>query len=93
MKRVKMLMVIALVLVLPGCSGSSGVGLRPDPLPARVRTECAGPERLLSDGGKVRNDEITIARLGEALIFCEWARGQAVSAYDELKNILNAGAS
>jgi len=70
-------------LALAGCGGSSGdgAGLRIDPLPAAVIAPCPHPSTLLDRGGTVASDEISLGRIGDALIACDGARAVAVEAY------------
>jgi hypothetical protein len=84
MRRARILTAIALASVLTGCGASisDGAGLRADPLPAAVVTPCAHPSALLGRGGTVADDEISLGRIGDALILCEGRRGAAVRAYN-----------
>ena len=83
MRRVMRPALIAPALALAGCGGSSGdgTGLRLDPLPAAVTAPCPHPSALLDRGGTVASDEISLGRIGDALIDCEGARAVAVEAY------------
>lgn len=77
------LALIGPALGLMGCGGwnSDGTGLRLDPLPAPVAAPCPHPADLLDRGGTVASDEISMGRIGDALIACDGARGIAVEAY------------
>lgn len=87
------LTMIALVLALTGCAGlkADGTGVRPDPLPASVAAPCPHPADLLSRGGTVADDEISLGRIGDALIECEGRRAVAVAAYEGLAGALADG--
>lgn len=61
-----------------------------EPLPANVVQPCPHPSDLVSRGGTVADDEITIGRLGDALIDCGEAKDIAVDAYGGVQSILGA---
>lgn len=80
-QRGTILTIAVSVLALMGCDGSNAVGLRLDGLPQRVKAKCPHPSELLSRGGTVADDEISMGRLGAALIDCDRRRQIAVDAY------------
>ena len=83
MKPSRILPALALASMLPACSGWSGAGgLRLDPLPAAVVAPCPHPATLLSRGGTVADDEVSLGRIGSALILCGEQKSLAVDAYN-----------
>jgi len=81
-RRGPLMMLIVPALALTACGGSnSSGGLRLDPLPPAVAAPCPHPAALLDRGGTVASDEISMGRIGDALIACEGARAVAVDAY------------
>lgn len=79
---------IALASALMGCDPSTGSGVRPDPLPSSVQKPCPHPSGLVSRGGKVSDDKISLGRVGLALIACEASRKVAADAYEELRTVV-----
>jgi hypothetical protein len=80
---------LALVSALTGCADWSGAGaLRLDPLPASVEEPCPHPSDLLSRGGTVADDEISLGRVGDALIQCGQEKAVAVEAYNGVRGSL-----
>lgn len=74
---------------MTGCSAWSGAGvLRLDPLPPAVAASCPHPSTLLSRGGTVANDEISLGRIGDALIQCGQEKAIAVKAYNGVLRVL-----
>jgi hypothetical protein len=59
--------------------------VRPDPLPATVSQKCAHPSPLVSRGGTVADDKISLARIGTALVACGKRHDAAVKAYEDLR--------
>lgn len=88
MKHATILMGLALASALMGCAASNVDGVRADPLPASVTGLCPAPGDLLAKGGTVADDEISMGRIGDALIECERARALAVEAYERLRDIV-----
>lgn len=62
--------------------------MRPDALPASIAAPCPHPSDLLSRGGTVADDEISLGRLGSALIDCEGRRAAAVGAFNGVRGAL-----
>ncbi|KPQ06214.1 MAG: hypothetical protein HLUCCA12_12250 [Rhodobacteraceae bacterium HLUCCA12] len=71
------ILILAAFLPLTACGGSSGAGLRLDPLPPAAQQACPAPSSFLSAG----DWEILAGRLGDALIACEGRRALAAGAY------------
>lgn len=92
MRHAAILRMLALALALMGCDDLTASGVRPDPLPASVQAPCPHPSRLVSRGGMVSDDVISLGRVGSALIACEASRKIAVDAYGELRDVI-AGAA
>lgn len=63
-------------------------GVRPDPLPASVQANCPHPSGLVSRGGTVADDKISLGRVGLALIDCDKRRDIAATAYENLRRIV-----
>lgn len=77
-------------LVLMGCDGFRGAGVRLDPLPANVSDPCAHPASVIAtvNGYTVGDDENRIGRLGDALLECGREKQVAVEAYDAARAVL-----
>jgi hypothetical protein len=90
MKLARILMQHAPALALTACFGSNVAGVRPDPLPANVAAPCPSPASLLSRGGMVADDEISMGRIGDALISCGREKAVAVTAYNDLAAAITA---
>ncbi len=68
-------------LALTACNGSSGGGLRIEPLPAAAQQPCPVPQDFLG----ARDWEIIAGRIGDALIECEGRRALAARAYEGVR--------
>ena len=78
-----------LVLVLTGCGVFKNVGdLEVSELPEEVSDPCPHPTEFLLKGGTVAHDEITLGRVGDALIECGAEKAIAVQGYNDLRTIL-----
>ncbi len=83
------LTMLAPASVLPGCAGWSGAGaLRIEPLSPQVEAPCPHPSALLSRGGTVADDEVSLGRVGDALIQCGQEKSVAVEAYNGVRAAL-----
>ena len=90
MRLDKILTAVVPALALMGCGDLSGAGkLRLEPLPANLAADCPRPEALLSRGGTVADDELSIGRLGDALLICGAQKRAVVGAYDEVRSALS----
>lgn len=79
----------AAVLALQGCdvwrtSGASDL----DPV---LEAPCPHPAALVSRGGTVADDEISLGRVGTALIRCGAEKQAVVESYNQLKDAVNGG--
>lgn len=63
-------------------------GLEIEPLPAEVAAPCPQPGEFLAGTGSVADDEITMGRIGDALIACGQQKAAAVAAYDGVRERL-----
>lgn len=90
MKPSRILPALALASALPACSAWSGGGVRLEPLPAAVVAPCPHPATLLSRGGTVADDEVSLGRIGSALIACGEEKQLAVDAYAGARAALRA---
>lgn len=89
MKLVMIPTLLALVSVLTGCVGWNGDGrFQVSNLPKAVTEPCPHPMTLVSRGGTVEDDEITVGRLGDALIECNQEKEVAVSGFNKMKQVL-----
>lgn len=74
---------------LTACSGLSGGGatdLRAEPLPAPVAAPCDHPSAYVG----LRDWEIMVGRIGDALIRCGEEKAVAVEAYKGLRAVIGA---
>lgn len=75
--------------MLTGCADWNGDGrFQISELPEAVSEPCPHPLTLVSRGGTVADDEITVGRLGDALIECGREKEVAVSGFNKLKQVL-----
>lgn len=72
--------------MLAGC-GPIASGIKLQVLDGPVAEPCPHPRDLVSRGGTVADDEISIRRLGVALIHCGQEKAIAVDAYNEVVEI------
>lgn len=78
-----------LVSALTGCAGWRHVGdLEINELPEEVQDPCPHPLTLLQRGGTVGDDEISLGRIGDALIECGAEKDIAVQGYSDLRAVL-----
>lgn len=89
MKRATILMGFAPALALMGCGGSTGVGVRIDPLPASLTQPCPHPSALVSRGGTVLDDELSLGRMGDALILCGKQKAAIAAAFDSVREAVS----
>lgn len=83
------LTLFVLALGLMGCGGFSvGGEYKTEPLPEQVLVPCPHPIELVSQGGTVADDEITMGRIGDALIECGQEKQIAIDGYNSLVQIL-----
>lgn len=75
------ILILAAFLPLTACIGSTGVGLRIEPLPPAAQQACPLPSDFLG----LRDWEIMAGRMGDALIACEGRRALAVEAYEGVR--------
>jgi predicted metal-binding membrane protein len=89
MKFVMIPTLLVLVSVLTGCVDWKGDGrFQISELPEAVSEPCPHPLTLVSRGGTVADDEVTVGRLGDALIECGREKEVAVSGFNKLKQVL-----
>lgn len=77
-----------LALLLTGCGPWIGGGVEIKPLPATIAEDCPHPSALVSRGGSVGDDEITIRRLGDSLLICGKQKKIAVDAFEQVRATL-----
>jgi hypothetical protein len=87
-RLLSMLVAVVLVLPLTGCGPWIGAGVEIDPLPPAIVDPCPHPSDLVSRGGTVGDDEITVRRMGDALIVCGRKKQVAVGAFEQVRAAL-----
>lgn len=83
-------LMVPVFLLLGGCFGSNVDGLRVQPLPIEITEPCPKPIDVIKSvrGSSVGSDEIRMGRLGDALIECGAEKQIAVTANEQLIEIL-----